>query len=207
MSDKFVVDFDAFRFYEDGTESGSSPIAAQDVSPTGRNVDSNSKIHLRCRVQEVGQGTLAGATTDDYNLQYRLNGGGGWTSITGATTQVQADSGSSLTDGGATTNRGTDGITDGTGTFFAGIQESSDSELTDFQHQADNFTEHVFALVLISADLVDNDQVEFRLALNGGNPGMDNTATPSITVTKTPDSFPYRSFTEQRRAIKTIIRR
>lgn len=206
MSNKFVVDFDAFRFYEDGTESGSTQIVAENTNVTGRDVDSNSQIHLRVRIQETGGGSIAGATTDDYQLQWRLNAGGGYTAVTSSSSNVQSDTASSLTDDAATTNRSTDGITDGTGTFFAGIQEEGDSQLVDFQHQADNFTEHVFALLLISADLANTDVIDFRIILNGGNPGMTNTSNPSITVTKTvPGVFPYHAVNEQRKAINTII--
>lgn len=188
MSDKFVVDFDKFRFYEDGTESGSSAIEAEDTNLTGRDVSSDSQVHLRCRVQEIGAGIVAGETTDDYTLEYRLNGGGSWIPITTTSNRVQCDPSSSLTDDGATTNRSTDGITDGSGSFFAGIQEEGDGEITDFQHEADNFTEHVFALLLVSADFTNSDFVDFRLRLNGG--AMDNSVTPRITVSKGAADFP-----------------
>ncbi len=184
MSDKFVVTCAAFRFYEDGSESGSSPVADQDTNVTGRNVDSDSQIHLRLRHDETGAGSIDGATTDDYALQYRLNGGGGWQSLTTSTEFVQADSASTLVDGVASTNRATNGISDGGGSFIAGKQEETNG-IIDYQLTANNFTEHVFALLLISADLADGDFVEFRCQLNGGNPGMTNTFVPRITVTKT----------------------
>jgi len=183
VADKFVVDFDAFRFYEDGTESGSSPIAAQDTNVTGRNVDSDSQIHLRCRVQETGAGSVGGASTDDYQLQWRKNGGGSWTDVTASSLNAKADTASQLTDGSATTNRATDGISDGTGSFIAGEQEEGDGEIEDFEHTADNFAEHVYALILVSVDLADNDFLEFRMRLNAG--AMDNSVVPRVTVAKT----------------------
>jgi hypothetical protein len=209
MSNKYVPDQDAFRFYEDGTESGSTQIAAENTNVTDRDLDAgDSQIHLRLRIQEVGGGSIPGETTDDYLLTYRLNGGGGYSAVTTSSTQVQIDTASTLTNDDPTTDRAVDGISDGTGSFFAGIQEAGDGEITDFQHEADNFTEHVFALLLISADLVNTDFIDFRLALNGGNPGMDTSILPQVSIFKTvAGDFPYHSVNEQRRAMKSILRR
>jgi hypothetical protein len=60
----------AFRFYEDGTETGSTATAAQSTNIT-RTVTSNSNIQVRTRIQESTAG--AGASTDDYQLQYSHN--------------------------------------------------------------------------------------------------------------------------------------
>lgn len=180
MSNKFVVDFDAFRFYEDdGSESASTPIENQDINVTNWNVSSDSQLHLRYRVQETGGGSIAGDAADDYTIQYRVNGAGGWTTVTASSARVQADTGSQLTDGAATTDRATNGISAGSGSFFAGVQEEGDGEITDFQHEADNHTEHVWALNLPSADWTGGDFVDFRAQLNGGN--VDNAVTPRIT--------------------------
>ncbi len=181
MSDKFEVDADAWRFYEDGTESGSSAIDAQDTSIT-RDVNSNSQVHIRYRVQEIGAGAIAGATTDDYIIEYRLNGGGSWVGITTTSNRVQVDTGSALTDDGATTDRATEGISAGSGSFFAGVQEEGDGEITDFQHQADNHTEHVWALLFVADDFTDADTIDFRMRINGG--AMDNSVVPRITASK-----------------------
>ncbi len=185
MSNKFVVDADAWRFYEDGTESGSTAIDAQDTDIT-RDVNSDSQVHIRYRVQETGDGDIAGETTDDYTIEYRLNAGGSWIPITTTSNRVQVDTGSSLTDDGATTDRAVDGISAGAGSFFAGVQEEGDGEITDFQHEANNHTEHVWALLLVSADFTDADTVDFRLRLNGG--AMDNSVVPRITASITADA-------------------
>jgi len=182
--DEFEPTAAAFRFYEDGTESGSSPAAAQDTNLGARDVDSDSQVHLRYRVDETGAGAIDGATTDDYSLQSRLNGAGAWTTCTSSSNRVQADTASSLTEGGATTNRATDGISDGAGSFIAGIQKESDCDIIDYQLTTDNFTEHVWALLLVSADFNDADFMDFRITYNGGNPGMPQSVTPRITVTK-----------------------
>ena len=181
----------AYRFYEDGTESGSSPIDAQDTAIT-RLVDSNSQVHLRYRLQETGG--KSGATTDDYTLQYSDNGGTSWTTITTSSAKIQCDTGSSLSNGTATTNRGTNGISDGTGSFIAGVQEEDNGEITNWQLTASNFTEHVWALLFIASALPTNGEViTFRMRLNGGSPGMTNSITPQVTVTKTATAAIYLS--------------
>lgn len=178
----FTPAFDAWRFYEDGTESGSSAIDAQNTN-INRDVSAgNATCHLRVRIQETGGAD--GATTDDYGLQYQVNGAGGWTTITDASSRARAFTTSGLTDGGTTTNRSTDGITDGTGSFVAGEQEEANGVIEDRQLTASNFTEHVWALEIVSADNANADTLDFRITLNGGNPGMTNSVTPRITITK-----------------------
>lgn len=63
----------SYRYYEDGTETGSTAIDAQDTNIT-RDVNSDSNLQLRVRLQETN-GT-AGDSTDDYQLQYELNDSG-----------------------------------------------------------------------------------------------------------------------------------
>lgn len=179
----FLPAANAFRLYEDGTESGSAPIADQDID-INRNVEANSQVHLRMRVDEIGSGSAAGEATDDYALEVSINAGG-FVAVTGASTGVQSDSGSSLTDGVATTNRATNGISDpGGGSFIAGEQEEINGVIEDYQLTADNFTEHVWALLLIAADLSNGDTLDFRVTLNGGAPGMTNNVVPRITAEK-----------------------
>ena len=181
LSAEFVPTFAAFRLYEDGTESGSSPIEAQDTDTTGRDVNSDSQVQLRVRIDETGSGD--GATSDDWRLEYRLNGGGSWIIITGASAAIQSDPGSSLSDGSLTTDRSTNGISAGPGSFVAGEQEHGDGQLLDRQLTADNHTEHVWGILLISSALSNNDALTFRVTLNGSN--ITAGVVPSITVSKT----------------------
>ncbi len=178
LANVFDPNADAFRFYSDGTESGSSPKAAQDIDitldPTG-----DAQFHLRYRVQN--DGSLAGATTDDYALQVSKNSGS-FVAVTGSSSNVQSDTASGLTADGATTNRGTNGITDGTGSFVAGEQEETNGVIEDRQLTASNFTEHVWACKLIDADLGAGDTLDFRVTLNAGSPGMTNDVMPRITT-------------------------
>ena len=174
----FDPDADAFRLYDDGTESGSSPKAAQDtdiiLDATG-----DAQFHLRYRVQETGG--VSGASTDDYALEVSKNSGA-FAAVTGASSNVQSDTASGLVADAVTTNRATDGITDGTGSFVAGEQEETNGVIEDRQLTASNFTEHVWACKLIDADLGAGDTLDFRMTLNGGSPGMTNSVTPRVST-------------------------
>lgn len=69
----------AYRFYADGTESGSTALAAQDTAPTV-NVNTNPNLQLRVRLQETAGGSPP--ATDDWQLQYELNASGTWIAAT-----------------------------------------------------------------------------------------------------------------------------
>lgn len=64
---------DAFRLYADGTESGSTALANQDTNYTADVSGGDFNLGLRVRIQEDNGG--AGASTDDYQLQYSKNSG------------------------------------------------------------------------------------------------------------------------------------
>lgn len=178
--DVFDPDFNKWRFYNDGTESGATVKENEDTNHTTPDLTADYQIQLRARIQENGAGTLSGAATDDYGLEYSLNAGA-YTAVTASSTHVQADTGSSLTDGGSTTNR----LTAGSGSFVAGEQESANGVVEDHQLTGDNYTEHVWGLKVIETAVSNGDTIDFRITLNGGAPGMTNTVTPRITVTKT----------------------
>jgi hypothetical protein len=184
MSNKFVATLQNYRWYEDGTEAASTALELENISHD-RTITADSQVQLRVMIEETGSGSVDGATTDDWTIEYRKNGGGSWVPVTTATSNVKIDTGASLTDAAATTNRASNGVSDGSGSFVAGEQvggSGADGEVTDFQLTANNFTEFVFGLVLVNADLADSDSLTFRIALNGSN--ITSTNTPTITITK-----------------------
>lgn len=180
--DVFTPVAQAFRFYDDDAgEDASTPLANQDTNVT-INVDGgNVAFQLRYRIQNTT--AVAGATTDDFALQRSVNGGT-FATINGTTSAILATT-SGLTNDNATTNRATNGITDGSGSFVAG-EQSSDGIVDNWQLTASNFSELVWGGTLVSADVSDNDAITFRVTLNGGAPGMTNSVTPTITVDKSP---------------------
>jgi hypothetical protein len=176
----FSPSANAFRFYDDDAdEATSTPLANQDTNYSADVNAGDFALQLRYRIQNTT--AVAGSATDDWTLQVSKNGGA-YTSITTATSNVKATA-SGLTNDGATTNRGTNGITDGTGSFVAG-EQSSDGTIDNNQLTASNYTEQVWGITLVKADLTNADTLDFRVSLNGASPGMTNAVTPRITVVK-----------------------
>lgn len=171
----------AFRFYDDDAgEAASTPLANQDTNVT-INVDAgNVPFQLRYRIQNAA--AVAGAATDDYALQ-RSHNGGAYATINGTTTAILAAA-AGLTNDAASTNRATNGITDGTGSFVAG-EQSSDGIVDNWALTASNFTELVWGGTVVAADVSNGQTITFRVSFNGGTPGMTNSVTPTITVQKT----------------------
>jgi hypothetical protein len=87
------TDQSAFRFYENGTESGASAIDAQNTNITRDLTSGNSVLQLRTRIQELG--AIAGAATDDYKLMVSKNSGS-YTQILAPSTLVAHNPGSSV---------------------------------------------------------------------------------------------------------------
>ena len=66
----------AYRFYDDGTEAGSTALAAQDTTPSVF-VSGTANLQLRMRMQT----NLALSTNDDFRLQYERNASGTWENV------------------------------------------------------------------------------------------------------------------------------
>ncbi len=181
---QFTLSFDAFRFFGDGTESGSAGLAAQGTN-LGFDLSADFNFQLRVRLQESGG--KAGASTDDYRLQYRKNGGT-WTDVTTTSSNVKGFDSTHLTDGGATTNR----LSGGSGSFVAG-KISETGEVVDHQITASNHTEYLYSLTLIAADIALNDEIEFRVLRNGSTftynavPQFTRLNLPPTVTLNTPD--------------------
>jgi len=179
----FIPSLDSFRYYEDGTETGSSAIDTQDTD-ISRNVDSDSNLQIRIRVQEQGPGSVGGVSTDDWQLQYDKNTGG-FVNVASSSSNVKAFPSASLVDAADTTNR----LGAGTGSFIAGEIDEANGEVTDHQLTADNFTEYLWSVTLISADLANNDTLDFRVLLNAA--AINSDIVPRITATKSITTTPY----------------
>lgn len=168
---------DAFRWYEDGTESGSTEAAAENTAIEADVQVTSLDQHLRIRIQASAQ---AGAATDDYQLQYRKNAGT-WTDVTTSSSDVQGFDSSNLTDGNATTQR----LSAGSGTYRSGAI-SEDGLIDDLNpwsaSGSSNYTELLYAVRFIRADVDDEDEIEFRVLYNGST--ITYSATPSATINK-----------------------
>ncbi len=174
-ADVLSLDATAFRFYEDGTESGSTALATQDTDILHNLRDGNLNLALRIRLQNSG---IDGLTTDDFQLQYAKNGGS-YTNVTSSSSDIQGFDSGDLTDGGTTTNR----LGSGTGSFVAG-EIAEDGLVDNRQVTESNYTEMLYSLTSIAEDLVHQDYLDFKVLLNGS--AITNTEIPRITASKEP---------------------
>ena len=181
MTAMFTPHFNAWRFYDDdGGEAASTQLEAQDTNHSF-NVDSDNALQLRCRVDETGGAD--GSTMDDYQLQYEKNNGGTFVDLT--TTDggdgIRAVA-AGLTNTDPTTNRSSDPISDpGSGSFVAG-EQCADGLCLDIQLTASNFTEHVWGVEFVSANVANNDTFDFRIRPPNA---MVQNVEPRVTVVKT----------------------
>ena len=68
-----------YRFYEDGTETGATALAAQDTAPTVDVSSGDANLGLRMRLQSNSLVDLPG--TDDWQLQSEKNASGTWVNV------------------------------------------------------------------------------------------------------------------------------
>ena len=125
------------------------------------------------------QNRQAAGSTDDYRLDFDKNVGGFViipTIDTGAGVSAAV---AGLTNDNNTTNRTTNGIADGTGSFDAGLQITDG--IGNFTLNASNYTEIAFGIKLYAINLANLDTIDFEL----GRPNaMVNTIIPRITISK-----------------------
>ena len=175
----FAITARAYRWYADGTETGATALAAEN---TALSTDDAAILVLRYGVQESGAGTAQGATTDDYQLQYKLNAGA-FTDVTTSSAVCRGYTSANLTDAAATTQR----LSSGTGAFVAGEIAETDGLLTDWRLTADNFSELLYAVQLQAGDLVAGDAVTFRVLRNGSV--FDTySVTPTVNIANAVDA-------------------
>lgn len=172
----FAITARAYRIYADGTESGSTALANENTAYDADVTSGDVNMQLRYGVQETGG--VSGATTDDYQLQYSKNGGA-WTDVAAASTVAKAFPSTNLTDAASTTNR----LSAGSGSFGAGELDEADGLVTDWRLLSTNYSELLYSITVISADVADNDTLTFRVMRNGAV--LDTySVTPTITITK-----------------------
>ena len=169
----FAPEFTKWRFYDDDAgEAASAPLEAQDTDHT-LTVNVDTSIQLRMAIQNND----AAGSTDDYRLDYDKNATGFailTTSDTG--TGILANT-AGLTNDNATTDRATNGITDGSGTFDAHVQITDG--IGNATLGASNWTETVYGIQFIAANVADTDTFDFEF----GRPNsMTNTVVPRITI-------------------------
>lgn len=180
MTNVFALTQRAYRWYnDDGSESAGTAAAAENTALTVKPNGTKQYI-LRVGLAETGAGSIAGATTDDYQLQ-RSYDGGAYANVTTSSTVVKGFNSTNLTDAGTTTNRASDALSDGGGSFVAG-EIAENGLITDRQITANNFTEFIYTVEVVPADVADGKNIDFRILLNGATTNMTYTVTPRITI-------------------------
>ena len=89
-----------------------------------------------------------------------------------------------LTEGAATTNR----LTGGTGTFSAG-KVSEVGNVANVGWSGNNFTEILYSVRIVAAQLVNGDTLRFRVVMNGATTNMTYAVTPTINITVLPSTW------------------
>lgn len=171
----FDPEFTKFRLYDDDAgEATSAPLENQDVDHT-LTVDSDQEIQVRM----FAQNRQAAGSTDAWRLDYDKNTVGFAvvpTSDTGTGIEAAA---AGLTNDNATTNRTTNGIGDGSGSFDAAVQVTDGNGSVTLN--SSNYTEIVYGVKFIAANVANNDTFDFEF----GRPNsMVNTIVPRITISK-----------------------
>jgi hypothetical protein len=169
-----VIELAAYCFYEDGAETTSTAIDAQNTQ-IARLLDSDSSLQVRVRIQETAG--VFGNVVDDYRLQYSLNGGT-YTDVTTGSSAVLGFASASLANDTVTTNR----LGSGSGSFVAG-EISETGLVTSKQLTASNYMELLYSITVVAAEVDHNDTIDFRVLRNGVV--IPNAVTPRIVTTKT----------------------
>lgn len=165
----------AYRFYDEGTESAAVAMAAQDTPITADPALGNQSGSLRIRLQLTT--AVAAPSTDDWQLQYEKNNSGSWVDITTTSSVAKAYDSPNLTGAAVTTNR----LGAGTGTFQAG-EITEDGVANDKGWTASNYTELLYSLTIVAADVAIGDIIKFRVLRNGATTTMTYAVTPTINI-------------------------
>lgn len=146
------------RGYEDGTESGSSPIAAQSANFSRATGTANLWL-MRHEFEETASGEVLNVQPQ---IQYNRNGGG-WNDIT-ASSLVAQITGGTPTDGDDTTER----LTASSGTFITPNAAYDDvdglsGEANEIDFSGTEKCESLHCIYFVDADVNDGDTVQFRV--------------------------------------------
>ena len=166
----------AYRFYEEGTETGAVALGtAQDTPITGDLNNGDTSGQLRIRLQSTT--AVAVPATDDWQLQYEKNASGTWVNVTTSSPVAAAYDSPNLTAAAATTSR----LGAGTGSFEAG-EVTEDGVANDRGWSGNNYTELVYSLMIKAADVTNADTIRFRVLRNGSTNDLTYAQTPTIDI-------------------------
>lgn len=169
----------AYQFFDEGTEAGAVALAAVNTNITADITNGDTSGQLRVRMQSTT--AVAVPASDDWQLQYEKNTSGTWVNVTTSSPVAAAYDSVNLTAAAATTNR----LGAGTGSFVAG-EVTEDGVANDLGWTANNYTELLYSLMMKATDVIAGDIIKFRVLRNGATTGLTYTATPQITIFRSP---------------------
>lgn len=162
----------SFRGYNDGTEAGSTAIAAENANFSQA---VNTTFQIRFHLGELSNGT----DSIGWQLQYNKNGAG-WLDVNASSLVVRSTGSVNLTDLADCTERLTN-----TGTFVAdndGVEDVDGLTGSKLAWTLLNW-EVLYSIQIRSADVVNGDSIQLRVVKQGGTPLDVYTNTPTVTVT------------------------
>jgi len=172
-----VIEQEHFRIRTDGTAADPGTptwLAAEDTNGT-LTVSGNTNVRIRFVVAE----TAGNAANSDYSIYYSKNAGS-YLAVSGSSSNVQFADASTSADGTALTTANYQ-LTAGTGTAANG--EYSEDAVVSTNITGNNYVEQEYGLVIIDADVANNDTLDFRVYYNGAAADVYD-VTPRITVSK-----------------------
>ncbi len=138
------------------------------------------------------------SASGDYQVQIDIDGAASWNDVNATSSNVRSTA-SGDTDGATST---TERLGTSAETFTNSVLDEVDGLIgTNLGgHIEDEF---YFAINFRSAELSGGESIEFRLTTGGST--FTHNVTLTATVAVPPSVFPYASFAQQRRDMKTLI--
>ena len=165
-----TIETDGWRFYADGTETGSVAEANENTDVT---LEVATVYQVRWAVSETGSAVW---TTQDLQLEYNLNSAG-WNDVNATSSVVQSAAGG-LVEADDTTDRIT-----GQGSFQASECQDETDGLTAGTDRVDTeYINAVWSFQILAADVVDTDTIQLRITDDVLGWTAENQALPTITV-------------------------
>ena len=173
----YDLDQDAFRFYEDGTESGATPRAAENTDITLDLSGGDAIVLYRVRIQASGGAASPGSSTMEW---FAAINGGSFNTLNSQSSRFTFP-GTQLSDGSTTTQQ----LSAGSGTFeTVGEQEESQSLIIATKPGANSHCEHILGVNFVATGFSNNDTVDLRLTSNASVDSQTYSQIGRVTISK-----------------------
>ncbi len=165
-----------YRFYADGTESGSTALGSESNSLSLDLTNGDFNGQLRIRLQSTN--STAVPNTDDWYLTYEKNASDSWFLV--ASLSVVPYVSDLLDNNVPTTKRLSDGVVI-TGTFTPG-DVTEDGVAYNQGWPGGGWTEYLYSIKVKAADFADGDVIRFRISRNSQVGGVTYDSYPTAAL-------------------------